>query len=421
MQDAKTTLTFPKRFLWGAATSAHQVEGHTHNNWTVWELENALALSKQAEYKSAELPIWSEIKQQALDPDNYISGEAADHFNRYEEDFDLAKSMNLNVFRFSIEWSRVEPTEGTWDPAAIEHYRQYILAMKKRGLEPMVTLFHWTMPIWFTDKGGFENPANVKYFVRFAEKILMELGKELRLINTINEPDTVVTHGYITQDHPPQSHSYFKAFMVYRNLLLAHRRIHKLARSMSRRYKVGFTKSYAHIRAGDDRWQTRLSVRADYWLRDDLPLWYVGRRNDFLGVNYYFSDRRIGFKINNENANLSDLGWDMRPKDLEQVLLRLGKRRREPIIVTETGVADKRDEFRITWLSQTIGAVHAAIQQGVRVDGYLHWSLLDNFEWAFGKWPRFGLVEVDYKTLKRTPRASAKWYAKAVKHFRSNA
>jgi beta-glucosidase len=420
MQDSKISLRFPKRFLWGAATSAHQVEGGLHNQWTVWELENAKALTKQAEYKIAELPIWKEIKNEALDPDNYISGQAIDHFNRYEADFDIAQKMNLTAFRFSIEWSRVEPTEGSWDPAAIEHYRQYIAALKRRGLEPMMTLFHWTVPVWFAEKGGFENPANVKYFVRFAEKVLIELGKDLRYITTINEPDTVVSHGYITQEHPPQTHSYFKAFMVYRNLLFAHRQIYKLAHKMSRRYKVGFSKSYAHLRAADDRWQTRLGVRLDYWIRDDLVLWYVGRRNDFLGVNYYFSDRHSGFKVDNENENINDLGWEMRPKDLEKVLLRLGKRRKEPIIITETGVADRNDSYRVAWLSQTITAVYNAMNKGVQIDGYMHWSLFDNFEWAFGRWPRFGLVEIDYKTFERKPRISAGWYAKAVKHFRGN-
>ena len=420
MPEPKTTLRFPKRFLWGASTSAHQVEGGLHNNWTVWELENALALTKQAEYKIAHLPIWPEVKAEATDPDNYISGQAIDHFNRYEEDFDIARDMNLNAFRFSIEWSRIEPTEGAWDPAAIEHYRQYILAMKKRGLEPMVTLYHWTTPVWFDEKGGFENPSNIQYFVRYAEKILMELGGELRYITTINEPDTVASHGYVLQDHPPQTHSYFKAFIVYRNLLLAHRRIHKIAHSMSRRYKVGFTKSYAHLRAADDRWQTRLGVRLDYWLRDDLVLWYVGRRTDFLGVNYYFSDRHVGFKIENENENINDLGWEMRPKDLEHVLTRLANKRKLPIIITESGVADLHDQYRINWLSQSLSAIHAAMQSGANVVGYMHWALFDNFEWAYGRWPRFGLVEIDYKTLKRKPRPSAKWYAKAVKHFRGN-
>ena len=418
MPEPKTTLRFPRRFLWGAATSAHQVEGGLHNQWTVWELENAKALTKQAEYKIAHLPIWNEIKDQATDPNNYISGVAIDHFNKYEADLDIARAMNLNTFRFSIEWSRIEPTEGAWDPAAIEHYRQYITAMKKRGLEPMITLYHWTTPVWFAEKGGFENPSNIRYFVRFAEKILMELGKDLRYITTINEPDTVASHGYVTQEHPPQTHSYFKAFMVYRNLLTAHRQIHKIARGMSRRYKVGFSKSYAHVRAGDDTWQTRLAVRADQWFRDDLVLWYVGRRNDFIGVNYYFSDRHVGFKIDNENENINDLGWDMRPLDLEHVLTRLGSRHRQPIIITETGVADMHDTHRVKWLSQTIQAVHAAMEKGVRVDGYLHWSLFDNFEWAFGRWPRFGLIEINYKTLTRKPRPSAKWYANAVKHFR---
>lgn len=418
MTETSSPLRFPKRFLWGAATSAHQVEGNTHNNWTVWELENAKSLAHAAPHKMADLPVWEEIREEATRPENYVSAEAADHYNRYELDFDIAQKLNLNSFRFSIEWSRIEPQEGVWDAAEIQHYRDYIAAMKKRGLEPMVTLFHWTMPVWFAEKGGFEHAGNVKYFVRYAEKIFDELGRDLRLITTVNEPDTMFFHGYFTLEHPPQRHSALRGIWAYRNMLLAHKRVYKLAHRMSRRYKVGFTKSYAWIRQGDESPLTKWAVRADFFLRDDVPLGYVGKKADFIGMNYYFSDRRVGTKIENENERINDVGWEMRPDDMGHVLRRLGKRGK-PIIITESGVADRNDTYRKWWITGSLKAISDAIADGVDVQGYLHWSLLDNFEWAYGRWPRFGLVAVDYHDdLKRTVRKSALWYAQIVKKLR---
>jgi len=414
MQQKDTPLAFPKRFFFGASTSAHQVEGNNHNNWSVWELESAKTLAKSAEYKLADLPVWDEVKDDAIDPDNYVSGEAIDHYSRYQLDLALAEKLNMNAFRFSIEWSRIEPEPGVWNREAIDHYRDYIREIKRRGMEPLPTLYHWTVPVWFSEMGGFEHKGNIKFFTRFAEKVIDEYHEDFRYITTINEPDTVISHGYITLDHPPQQRSYLKAFLVYRNLLRAHKAIYNYAHKKSRRLKVGFTKSYAWVRGGDDRLITRLAVRVDLWVRDDVVIRYVRRKCDFLGVNYYFSDRHIGVGINNENTKVNDLGWDMRPEDLKHVLIRL-KKWKKPIIITETGVADHRDEHRKWWIAQTLAAVHGAIHAGVDVFGYLHWSLLDNFEWAYGRWPRFGLIGVDYKNgLKRTVRPSAVWYGKLI-------
>lgn len=414
MQQKDTPLAFPKRFFFGASTSAHQVEGNNHNNWSVWELESAKTLAKSAEYKLADLPVWDEVKDDAIDPDNYVSGEAIDHYSRYQLDLALAEKLNMNAFRFSIEWSRIEPEPGVWNREAIDHYRDYIREIKRRGMEPLPTLYHWTVPVWFSEMGGFEHKGNIKFFTRFAEKVIDEYHEDFRYITTINEPDTVISHGYITLDHPPQQRSYLKAFLVYRNLLRAHKAIYNYAHKKSRRLKVGFTKSYAWVRAGDDRLITRLAVRVDLWVRDDVVIRYVRRKCDFLGVNYYFSDRHIGVGINNENTKVNDLGWDMRPEDLKHVLIRL-KKWKKPIIITETGVADHKDEHRKWWIAQTLAAVHGAIHAGVDVFGYLHWSLLDNFEWAYGRWPRFGLIGVDYKNgLKRTVRPSAIWYGKLI-------
>lgn len=411
-------MQFPKSFLWGAATSAHQVEGGNHNNWSVWELENAKALAKSAQYKIGHLDAWSEIQKLATSPDNYVSGRAIDHYNRYEKDFDIVKKMNLNAFRFSVEWSRIEPEEGVWNAKEIEHYRRYIAALKRRGIEPIITLYHWTVPVWFAKKGAFARAGNIQYFVRFADKVLEELGKDLRLITTINEPDTVATHGYFTQDHPPATRSFLKMIWVYRNHLKAHKEVYALAKKRSRRFKIGFVKGYAHVSEGDERFSSRLAARLDRFIRDDVVLNYVGRKTDFIGVNYYFTDTYKGFSIVHDDRAVNDLGWEMKPENLQHVLKRLG-RRNKPIIVMETGVADRNDRFRKDWLNGTIRSVQQAIADGVNVQGYLHWSLFDNFEWAYGRWPCFGLIGIDYEDdLKRVPRKSAAYYAAVVRKMR---
>lgn len=416
---------FPKSFLWGASTSAHQVEGGNHNNWTIWELENARALAKAAVYKIGHLPVWPEIKNEASRPENYVSGSAIDHYNRYEADFDIIRKMNLNAFRFSIEWSRVEPDEGVWDAAAIEHYKHYITALKKRGIEPLVTLYHWTVPVWFSKRGAFARAGNIKYFVRFAEKIVEELGRDIRIITTVNEPDTVAGAGYYLQEHPPAEHSFLKMIWVFRNHLKAHKRVYAIIKKRSRRFKVGFVKIYSYYKPENDKKTGRFMAWLAQFLLNTLPLWYVGRKQDFIGVNYYHTDRFDGLRWHssiyyNDHSDepASDLGWSMYPENLEHVLVKLG-RYKKPVYVMETGVADKNDQYRKAWLNGTVRSVGAAIAAGVDVRGYLHWSLFDNFEWAFGKWPRFGLIGIDYDdNLKRKPRPSARYYAAFVKKIR---
>lgn len=418
MANEPLKLRFPKRFLWGAATSAHQVEGGNHNNWTIWELENAKAFAGAAKYKMEHLDNWKEIAKLATSPDNYVSGRAIDHYNRYESDFDIVKRMNLNAFRFSIEWSRIEPEEGVWDAAAIEHYRKYIKALKRRGIEPLVTLYHWTVPVWFAKKGAFARAGNIRYFVRFADKVLEELGADLRLITTINEPDTVASHGYMLQDHPPGSRSPLKMLWVYRNHLKAHKLVYSIAKKRSRRFHVGFVKNYVCVQPASERFMSRLATWLDYLVRDRIVLRYVGRKTAFLGVNYYFTDTYDGFTVKHDDTSNSDLGWEMRPGNLLHVLRRLGKRKK-PLLVMETGVADKHDKYRKAWLNETIRAVQMALDEGVNVQGYLYWSMFDNFEWAYGRWPCFGLVEIDYyDDFRRIPRQSALYYAAVVKKAR---
>ena len=157
-------LRFSKRFLWGASTSAHQVEGGNHNQWSVWEQENAKSLAAQAPYQYGDLDSWDAVKQAAKSPENYVSGQAANHYELYERDLDLLRKMNMNAFRFSIEWSRIQPEKDAWNAEVVEHYRAVLAACKQRSIEPIVTLFHFTLPVWFAELGGFEKRANVKYF-----------------------------------------------------------------------------------------------------------------------------------------------------------------------------------------------------------------------------------------------------------------
>lgn len=417
-KEQKKSNGFDKHFLWGASTASHQIEGGNHNQWSVWELENAKTKAAQAEYHFNEYPRWDAIKHDAKSPDNYVSGDLADHYNRYKEDFDYLTKMNMNAYRFSIEWSRVEPREGAWNAEAITHYKQYLVELRKRDIEPVVTLFHFTLPVWFSEMGGFEKRANVKYFVRFAEKIVHELGTNMRFIITINEPEVYAFESYYLQEWPPNQNSIWKYLRVLSNMALGHKRAAKVIHSMNRKFRVSIAKNSTYDYPGDSAWLSRLSANVIQYFQDDFVIKKFVKSCDFLGVNYYFTNRVYGYRIHNPDSKTSDLHWDLQPADIEFVIERLNKKYKLPIMITENGLADEQDQYRQWWIKETIIGMQKAIASGAEVIGYLHWSLMDNFEWAYGKWPRFGLVAVDYKTGKRTLRPSALWYAKVLKRLR---
>lgn len=417
MTDKK--VSFPKRFLWGAATAAHQVEGNTHNQWSVWELENAKSLAAAAEYHYHDLESWEWNETQAKDPTNYVSGELADHYGRYEEDFDILTKLNMNAFRFSVEWSRVEPEEGVWNAEAIEHYKQYVRALKKRNIEPVMTLFHFTLPVWFAERGGFTERKNTKFFTRFAEKIISELGMDIQYIITINEPEIYTFESYIQGHWPPMMQNKRLGWKVLKNLAYAHNQTAKLIHGMNRRYKVSIAKNSVYFYAGDDALLSRKAADIMQHFQDDYFLKKVVKQCDFIGVNYYFSNRVYGYRTHNPDEKLSDLGWDLSPANIQQALERLHEKYHLPIMITENGLADSRDTYRKWWITHTIIAMQKAMANGVELIGYLHWSLIDNFEWDKGKWPRFGLIEIDYATQKRKARPSAVWFAGVIKKMRA--
>lgn len=414
----KKAVSFPKNFLWGAATAAHQVEGNTHNQWTIWEHEHARVRSVKAEYEYKDLAAWPHIKDQATDPNNYISGTSADHYSRYKSDFDILEKLNLNAFRFSVEWSRIEPEEGAWDAAAITHYKEYIAELRHRNIEPMMTLFHFTLPVWFERLGGFEKRKNVRYFLRFVEKVMDEFGRDVRYIITINEPQVFLVQGYWQQEWPPMKHSAISFLKVAANLVSAHNKAAKMIHARSRKHKVSIANASINVYPGDDALLSRISSRVIQYATEEYFLRRVIRKCDFIGVNFYFSSRVYGYRIHNNDRRKNDLGWAMHPDHLTHVLDRLYSQFKKPVIVTENGVTDHNDVYRKWWIATSMAALQRAIEQGIDVRGYFHWSLLDNFEWSHGHWPDFGLVGVDLKTKKRTIRPSALWWGTLVKKFR---
>lgn len=409
---------FPKKFLWGVATSAHQVEGGNHNQWSVWELDHAKALATSAEYHYDDLDKWPQLKRLAKTPANYVSSKAVDHFNRYESDFKLATDLGVDSFRFSIEWSRIEPEEGAWDVEAITHYRQYLKAVKQAGMQPIVTLFHFTLPTWFAEKGGFEKRVNIQYFLRFVEKILAEYGPDLKYIITINEPVVYASNSYLQGIWPPSLSSKTKMWRVLNNLIKAHNRAAKLIRNTSRKYQVSMAHNVSYVYAGDDARLSEWSAAVADYATNHYVLKRTIKTSTFIGLNYYFSSRIYGYRQHNPDHQTSDVGWDMQPANIRYVLEDLSDRYDKPILITENGVADVDDDHRKEWLTQTVSAMNKAIGNGVSLLGYMHWSLLDNFEWEKGRWPRFGLYSVNYATMERTARPSAAVYKKIIKTMR---
>ena len=406
---------FPKNFYWGSATSAHQVEGDNHNDWSEWEKANAERLAKETEEKFSHLKNWPEIKEQAQNPQNYISGKACDHYNRFEEDFDIAQSLGHNAHRFSIEWSRIEPEEGKWNEREIEHYRQVICALRSRGLEPFVTLWHWPVPLWVRDKGGVKSKKFPEYFSRYAEKMAQEFS-DVKFWLTLNEPTAVIAMAYGIGEWPPQERNPLSALKTYKTLARAHNNAYGKIHAVSFGASVGFVNILSYIEPYNKKsLPDRITARIAKYFSNKKFLNLTKGNYDFLAVDYYFHNRlKFPGRIKNENEKISDLGWELYPEGIYHVLKDL-KKYNKPIFITENGLADARDVNREWFIKESLKYVHKAIQEGVYVRGYFYWSFLDNFEWDKGFWPRFGLVEIDYKTMERKIRPSARAYAEICK------
>jgi beta-glucosidase len=397
-------------FLWGAGTSAHQVEGGTTgNDWTEWEAAGRLPHGDSARL-------------------------ACDHWNRMEEDLGWMEALGLTAYRFSIEWSRVEPQAGVWNEEALDRYAWLAAECRRRGIEPMVTLHHFTSPAWFAAMGGFLWTTSVQAFAAYAERVASRLGPHVAHWITFNEPNVYVSAGYIAGRFPPGRRSLTAAIRASRNIQAAHRAAYALLhRNPERRpVSVGIALQMLEV-APARRWN--LAERAlasvldtflnDTWPRDLAPRGGA-RQLDFLGVNYYTTGRLrlspvaaargghlLDLMLHAEEGQRSDLGWPIDPDGLGRALTR-ASRHGVPLIVTENGVADGSDVLREAYLRDHLAVIARHRAAGGDIRGYLHWSLMDNWEWLEGYAARFGLLEVDRPTLARRPRGSALAYREII-------
>ncbi|MBI2278622.1 MAG: glycoside hydrolase family 1 protein [Candidatus Brennerbacteria bacterium] len=408
-----------EKFYFGASSSAHQAEGGQRNDWSEWEIRTATGKAHNARNRppTGGWPAYIlERHPNPLEETNYVAGRAADHWHRYEEDFDLAKELGHTAHRFSIEWSRVEPEEGRFDERALAHYRDVVRALRARGMEPFVTLWHWPLPLWLARKGGWESSAAIGAFAKYAGRVAAYLKDDVKFWIPLNEPEIYANMSYLNGTWPPQVKNPLRMLRVLSHLIRAHRAAHPVLKGINPSCRVGIAKNNIHFEAaGRNQWNELLKAVADWWW-NRLPLDLTNDTLDFIGLNFYFHNRIDGWFNRNRNERINDIGWELAPESLFHALMDL-KRYEKPVYVTENGLADARDLHRAEYIHEALRAVKRAVGNGVDVRGYFHWALTDNFEWADGFWPRFGLVEVDYQTLTRRPRASAQAYKNLIERW----
>lgn len=398
----------PKDFYWGAATASFQVEGG---------IENC---------------DWAEAARETRVP---VCGRACEHYTRYEADFDIAKELGHNAHRFSIEWARIEPEEGKWNQAEVEHYREVLRALRSRGIEPFVTLWHFTLPQWFANTGGFEREDASEIFARYAAFITGELGDLLKHVSTMNEPSVYASNGYLRGTWPPfkrfkltdmvaitnSGKSYepnpekgFTPLVTYlkvrRTLIEAHNLAYVLIKKQNPAIDVSVVKQVIVFTG------TGFIAKCKAWFANYQWTYFFMKRVqdhcDSIGLNYYlyvpFGDTQEWRK--------TDMDWNFAPEHIYDALMML-KRYQKPIFVSEAGLADYDDSDRAEYITKQIEGTLRAMQEGVDVRGHMYWSLLDNYEWALGFEKRFGLIEINYETMERKVRPSAWVYKELIEKY----
>jgi beta-glucosidase len=400
-------------FFWGASTSSHQVEGGNFNNWSVFEREKAKELLDRSLAEFSCITDRRESKNEIRDASSYVSAAGPDHYHLYRKDIQLMKKLGFNAYRFSVEWSRIEPIEGSFDNLQIKHYQDLVDELLKNRIEPIVTLWHFALPVWFEKSGGFAKLDNVKKFGRYCEVISKSL-KKVNYFLTINEPNIYASQSFLFGRWPPQTKNLILAYNVYQNLKLAHRLSYKKIKKHRPRASISFAHNICHFEPHNNTLYNKLFCRvySNFWNDDFIKS--VKAELDFIALNFYFYNKIHWGKIKNDNKKISDLGWELKPESLYDVLVDL-KKYNLPIMITENGLADSQDKYRSWFIRKSVEAIKKAKGKGVKVIGYLHWALIDNFEWDKGYWPRFGLVGINYKNKKRIIRKSAKIYSKLIK------
>lgn len=410
----------PPGFLLGVATSSHQIEGGNENDWTDWE---ATTFPDGTPHIA----------------DGTRSGAAAESYERFDEDLALIQRLGANGYRLSVEWSRIQPSEGAWREEVVDRYLGWVTALRAAGVEPMVTLHHFTLPRWIAAGGGWENDATLDHFEAFVRKLGARLGAQVDLWCPLNEPNVLAVQGYLEGIWPPGKRSNRDAALVLARLLEAHARaaralresdgvdadgdgratwiglahhvrVFEPASSSSLDWAIGgltdgfFNESVVEaVRTG----RIRLSVPGEIEIDRAVP--DLQGSLDWLGINYYtrdhvradLGDPAFSRQYVPPGRPTNDLGWDLYPEGLYLFLERFAAYG-WPLYVTENGVADAGGERRPDFLRAHLYAVHRALANGIDVRGYFHWSLIDNFEWAEGYEPKFGLFRVDFGSDRKT-------------------
>ncbi len=381
---------FPHQFSWGTATAAYQIEGGgTNTDWWRFEHEEGTIAAEPC-------------------------GDACDSWHRYEEDLDIVASLGLNAYRFSIEWARVEPSRGVIDEEALAHYGRVLDACRARGVAPVVTLHHFTLPLWVADAGGFEAPDIVEWMAGYAAVVAAALGERFAMACTINEPNIVALMGYWASFFPPGVSDWGRYVAVNDTMRRCHRAMTEALRAGPGAYPIGLTLSMAEYEAVDGGEEALEAFRAEM---EDEYLRAVGG-DDFLGVQcytkYLYGPDGDVLGHDGERTAMGYLYW---PGCVEYTLRRAATFTDVPLVVTENGIGTDDDLQRVRYLGEALHGLRRVLADGLDVRGYFQWSLLDNFEWLFGYGPKFGIVEVDRTTFERTLKPSALWYSEAVWYF----
>ena len=414
---------FPANFIWGTATAAHQIEGNNENtNWGEWE--------KQA----------GKIK----DGSNAIK--AVDGWNRAKDDIKLMKELGVNSYRFSVAWNKIEPEKGKINEDALKHYDEFINELKANNIEPMITLHHFTHPLWFEQLGAFEKEENIKHFVDFSKLIFSRYQNRVKYWVTLNEPNVFVTSGYFNTVFPPGKSDPKLAGEVLKNMLKSHLEVYQeLKKIESEKSQIGLATSIFHFEPAR-RWHlgdwaiARISNNTfneailgffrtgtmNFYVPLEANVSYTDSNApntlDFIGVNYYshyayrfdFDFKKATTSLPVEGEEMTDMPYTIYTEGIYRAIEDVANLKK-PIIITENGISDAKDNRREKYIRESLYAVSKAIKDGYDVCGYYYWTLLDNFEWAEGYTQKFGLYEVNLETQERKLRNGSKAFAEIIK------
>lgn len=406
-------------FLWGVASSSHQVERSAPNEWLAESdsiAESNTGASILTHILNRDLLKSDQMRLQILNKDSYSQeADKIEFEQKYETDYELAEEIGVNSSRISVSWAKVEPKKGEFSEQALDHYEEIIEYMRDKGIEPVVTLWHFTHPEWFFDDSGWTNEESVELFGRYVDKVISRLGDKVDIWVTLNEPVGWLRSSYIINKFPPKQTNRRDVIKAFRNMYKSHNSAYQKIKSNMEESQVGISVTSGCFEPYKSNVINKMISKIMRYVERDAFLNRCEDRLDYIGVNNYYHCK-VDFLFRNQLSTVprSDLKWPLSPEGLGKVCEQMYDKYHKPIIVTEHGLADHKDEHRGWYISNSIESLKRKSSQGIPINGYFHWSLTDNIEWNEGRWPRFGLIEIDYETGERKVRDSAEDYRRCI-------